>query len=196
LSKYLLIYLPKGEALKRDENGEKLNERLDNLNGRLIAQRKDVATDNFLTFIYTCDLTLNYLDSELRKSGVNRTQIGILTSLALAGGTKTPTQLSGDVLRSKFAVIKAIDSLERIKMIKSEKSDLGAKGKPDRRLRNVRITEKGLELLENHMPERRRLNSKAMGGMSKRELTCLKSILDKIRINILAPETSNKASKA
>jgi DNA-binding MarR family transcriptional regulator len=185
--------LPKGETLKRDENGEKLNERLDNLNIRLLAQRKDMATDNFLTFIYTCDLTLNYLDSELRKSGANRTQIGILSSLALAGGTKTPTQLSRDVLRSKYAVVKAIDSLERIKMTKSEKLKLGTKGKTDRRLRNVSVTEKGLQLLENTTAHRHRLGSKVMDGMNKKELTDLKSILNHIRINILGSKTSKEA---
>jgi DNA-binding MarR family transcriptional regulator len=168
------------------ENKEELKDRLDDLNIRVRAQEKDIAMDNFLFLINTCDMILNYLDYELRKLGLNRTQIGILTSLVLGDGTMMPTQLSRFVLRSKYATIKAIDSLEKLKLIKSERSKLSSKIKSDRRLRKVTITEKGLEILESTMANRRQLGSKVMGDLDDKELGELKSILSHIRNNLLA----------
>jgi DNA-binding MarR family transcriptional regulator len=168
------------------QNKEILKDRLDDLTLRLKAQEKDIETDNFLFLIYTCDMILNYLESELRKLGLNRTQIGILTSLVRSDGIMMPTQLSRMILRSKYATIKAIDSLERLKLTKSERSKLNSKVKSDRRLRKVTITEKGLEILESTMADRRQLGSKVLGDMDENELDELKSVLNHLRNNLLA----------
>jgi MarR family transcriptional regulator, transcriptional regulator for hemolysin len=163
-----------------------LNGRLDILNTRLRAQEKDITMDNFLKFLNTADMVLNYLDSQLREVGLNRTQISILVSLVVNGGTMLPTQLSYIVLRSKYATIKAIDGLEKLKMVTSERSNIRSKVKSDRRLRKVTITEKGIEVLENTMADRHRLSSDIMGGMNKKELGELKSMLSQINLNILS----------
>ncbi len=171
-------------------NKEKLNGRLDILNTRLRAQVNDIAMDNFLQFLHTADMVFNYLDSELREVGLNRTQVSILVSLAVNGGTMLPTQLSQIVLRSKYATIKAIDGLEKLGMVTSERASLRSKVKTDRRLRKVTITEKGIEFLENTMENRHRIGSDVMGGMNKKELALLKPVLSQIRENLSALEDS------
>jgi DNA-binding MarR family transcriptional regulator len=162
-----------------------LNGRLDVVSARLKAQEKDIIMDNFLSFVHTSDMVLNYLDGEIRKTGLNRTQLSILTSLVINGGTMMPTQLSRIVLRSKYATIKAIDGLEKLKITKSERAKLSSREKSDRRLRKVTITEKGLELLENTMSSRHQLGSNIMGNLSKKESAELKSILFHMRKHLL-----------
>ncbi len=166
------------------KNGNKLDERVDELSARLKAQQEDILMDNFLAFTYTADIVLNFVDKDLRNIGLNRTQMGIFISLALGGGTMTPTELSKSVLRSKYATIKAIDSLEKVNLVKSKKAGLPSKAKGDRRLRKVSLTEKAVELMEQPMAGRHELASLVMGCLSQKEQEQFKTILSRLRKHI------------
>jgi len=54
------------------------------------AQGDDLRVGNFLSFIYTSDIVNRYLDTTLRKYGVNRTWMNILHTLITHDGTMTP----------------------------------------------------------------------------------------------------------
>jgi DNA-binding MarR family transcriptional regulator len=156
---------------------KELDSRIDKLNTRLKVQQEDIMTDTFIKFSHTAEKMTNFLNSELRKYGLNHTQMRIIVALVLSGGTMTPTELSYDIMRSKYATTKAIDSLEQLNYLKSAKSDLRSKTKVDRRLRKVRITEKGVEILENTMGLRHDIGLRVMCCLDQKELNQLKAIL-------------------
>lgn len=155
------------------------SERLDSLAKRLRVQANDLKFDNFLSFIYTFEIVNKYLDNELRKFGLNRTQMSILHILIARGGTLTPTDLSRRITRSKHATTRAVDSLETMGLTRS------AKTRSDRRLRRVTITEKGLDLVEQTMSLRHKIGSQATQCLNQEEAEAFQSILRRFRKHIL-----------
>jgi len=154
------------------------SERLDSLAKRLRVQANDLRFDNFLSFIYTFEIVNKYLDNELRKSGLNRTQMSILHILIARGGTLTPTELSRRVTRSKHATTRAVDSLETLGLTRS------AGTRSDRRLRRVTITEKGLDLVEQTMVLRHKIGSQAMQCLNQEEAEAFQTILKRFRKHV------------
>jgi DNA-binding MarR family transcriptional regulator len=155
------------------------SERLDTLAKRLRVQANDLKFDNFLSFIYTSEIVNRYLDTQLRKFGLNRTQMSILHILVARGGVLTPTELSRRITRSKHATTKAVDSLEELGLTESTKT------KTDRRLRKVVVTEKGLDLVEKTMGVRHRIGSQAMQCLSNEDAEVLQDILRRLRKHVV-----------
>jgi DNA-binding MarR family transcriptional regulator len=155
------------------------SERLDTLARRLRVQANDLKFDNFLSFIYTSEIVNRYLDTELRKFGINRTQMSILHILIARGGTLTPTELSRRITRSKHATTKAVDSLEKLGLTKS------ARTKSDRRLRKVAVTEKGLDLVEKTMLLRHKIGAQAMQCLDNKEAKAFQDILTRFRKHVV-----------
>ncbi len=164
------------------------SERLDSLAKRLRVQANDLRFDNFLSFIYTFEIVNKYLDNELRKFGLNRTQMSILHILIVRGGTLTPTELSRRITRSKHATTRAVDSLESLGLTKSAGTKL------DRRLRRVTITEKGLDLVERTMSLRHKIGSQAMQCLNQEEAEAFQTILRRFRKHVLELMKENQAS--
>jgi len=144
------------------------------------AQGDDLRVGNFLSFIYTSDIVNRYLDTTLRKYGVNRTWMNILHTLITHDGTMTPTELSRRVFRSKHAITRAVDSLEQEGLVGRE-----GIGK-DRRVRKVTITEEGLDVVKKTMPNGRDLSSRAMSCLSKDEAQAFSATLRRLRKHILS----------
>ena len=155
------------------------SERLDSLAKRLRVQANDLKFDNFLSFIYTSEIVNRYLDNELKKFGINRTQMSILHILIARGGILTPTELSRRITRSKHATTKAVDSLEVLGLTKS------ARTRSDRRLRKVTITEKGLDLVEQTMSFRHKIGSQAMQFLNDKESGKFQNILRRFRKHVI-----------
>jgi DNA-binding MarR family transcriptional regulator len=155
------------------------SERLDSLAKRLRVQANDLKFDNFLTFVYTSEIVNRYLDIELRKVGINRTQMSILHILIARGGTLTPTELSRRITRSKHATTKAVDSLEELGLTSSTKT------KSDRRLRKVAVTEKGLDIVEKTMSIRHKIGFQAMQCLDNEEAEVFQDILKKFRKHVV-----------
>jgi len=163
------------------------SQRLDSLAKRLRVQANDLRFDNFLSFIYTFEIVNKYLDNELRKSGLNRTQMSILHILIVRGGTLTPTELSRRITRSKHATTRAVDSLETLGLTRS------ASTRRDRRLRRVTITEKGLDLVEQTMSLRHNIGSQAMQCLNQEEAEAFQSNLRRFRKHVLQLMEENQA---
>jgi DNA-binding MarR family transcriptional regulator len=89
--------------------------------------------------------------------------------MSFYGGTATPSELSNRVMRSKHATTKAVDTLDKLGLARSNKTDLDSKEKGDRRLRKISITEKGLEILERTIPQRNENASLIMQCFDARE---------------------------
>ena len=161
--------------------------RLDSLARRLRIQANDLKFDNFLSFIYTFEIVNKYLDNELKKCGLNRTQMNILHILIARGGTLTPTELSRRITRSKHATTRAVDSLETLGLTRS------AGTRSDRRLRRVTITEKGLDLVEQTMSLRHKIGSQAMQCLNQDEAEAFQTILKRFRKHVLQLMEENQS---
>jgi len=110
---------------------------MESLANDIRVQANDLRVDNFLSFVYAADIVNRYLDTELRRVHLNRTQMNILHTLVTHEGMLTPTELGRRVFRSDHAITRAVDGLEKEGLARREGTA------NDRRLRKVVITRKG-----------------------------------------------------
>jgi DNA-binding MarR family transcriptional regulator len=154
------------------------------LRKRIISARNELEIGNFFDFLVTAEMVFKYFDDELQVYSLNQTQLYILLELVVLGGTATPTELSNQMLRSKFAITKAVDSLQKAGLTKSEKTELDSKIKADRRLRKVSLTEKGLETVRNVISLNRQVASSVMGRFNSEEARQFKSCVNLLKQNM------------
>ena len=137
-----------------------------------------------LSFIYTADVVNRYLDIEVARYPVSRTGFSILHNLILHGGTMTPTNLSKRVFRSKHAVTRVVDKLEKQGFAKR-----GAIGS-DRRVREVSITKEGLAFIkEAQAAGQQRLGHLLLGPLEQKQIETLAMTMKQIRehtLNLIA----------
>ena len=101
-----------------------------------------VRLDCLILLLYAAEIVTRYLDSHMKKYGHDQTRFNILYILVSNEGSMTPTNISKQVYRSKHAITRAIDILEKDKLVKRTSSS------DDRRSINVIITKKGINLVK------------------------------------------------
>ena len=136
-------------------------------------QNKTSPVRSFRSILSLSHLVGKYLDIKLT-DGVNRTQRMIVLMILSKCGFLTPTELSRLTLRTIDAVNKSIDNLDKSGLTKSYRS------KTDRRIRQVTLTEKGLDLAEKSLPDRYLAFSQAMDCFSKEEAMIFQSLLKRL----------------
>ena len=145
------------------------------------AQLRDLT---LLSFIYTSDVVNRYLDIEVARYPVGRTGFSVLHNLVLHGGTMTPTNLSKRVFRSKHAVTRVVDRLERLGLVKRD-----AIGQ-DRRVRKVSITKEGLAFVkESRAAGQQRVGHILLHPLDKKQIESLGTMMKQIRehaLNLIA----------
>jgi DNA-binding MarR family transcriptional regulator len=151
---------------------------------------KNINLSNFVLFTHTADMLINYSDSTFQKYGLNRTHIGILYSLILNDGVSTPTELGNIILRSKNAVTIATDTLERLGYVKSEKAGYSLVAKVDRRIRNVRITQPGLDIIATIIPIYRDLANSIMSCLDAKSADEFRAHCNLVRERLKSLESS------
>lgn len=144
------------------------------------AQASDLRFNSLVSFTYTADIMNRYLDIELRKYGTGRTYFNILHTLITHGGMMTPTELSRRVIRSKHAITRAVDSLEKEGLV--ARQGIGS----DRRMREVAITKEGLDFIKQAMPDRQDVSFRVMSCLNKQEAQEFNTTLTRLRKHILS----------
>lgn len=134
-----------------------------------------VRFDSLILLTYTAEAVNRYLEQWLKKFGQDQTRINILYLLTGNGGSLTPTQISKGVNRSKHAITRAIDILEKDALVRREPST------NDRRSLNVVITKQGIELVKKTLPALQRASSIATSCLTEDQIDELKSISNKLR---------------
>lgn len=152
---------------------------MESLANDIRVQANDLRVDNFLSFVYAADIVNRYLDTELRRVHLNRTQMNILHTLVTHEGMLTPTELGRRVFRSDHAITRAVDGLEKEGLARGEGTA------NDRRLRKVVITRKGLDLIKNTMTLRWEISYRAMSCLDVEEAQTFSATLRRIRKHIL-----------
>ena len=134
----------------------------------------------FLSFIYTADVINRYLDIELARYPVGRTGFSVLHNLVLHGGKMTPTKLSERIFRSKHAVTRVVDNLEKLGFVKRGNIDR------DRRIKEVSITKKGLTFVrESQAAGQQRLGHLLLEPLEQKQIETLDTMMKQIRENTL-----------
>ncbi|MBA7648170.1 hypothetical protein ES703_55953 [subsurface metagenome] len=160
------------------------NHELQSMADEIREQAAQLRVLTFLSFIYTSDVVNRYLDIEVARYPVGRTGFSVLHNLVLHGGTMTPTNLSERIFRSKHAVTRVVDKLEKLGFVKR-----GAIGS-DRRVRKVSITKEGLAFVkESQAAGQQRVGHVLLHPLDQKQIKALSTMMKQIReraLNLIA----------
>ena len=98
--------------------------------------------------ILAAEAVNEYFRKELTRFFSNQVQFRLLDALILHDGVMRATDMSRLTFRSKVAITKAIDNLEKAGLVKRGPAE------KDRREKDIAITEKGVRLISMTMGER------------------------------------------
>jgi len=156
------------------------NHELQSMAEEIREQAAQLRVLTFLSFIYTADVINRYLDIEVARYPVGRTGFSVLHNLVLHGGTMTPTKLSERIFRSKHAVTRVVDKLEKLGFVK--RGGIGS----DRRVRKVSITKEGLTYVkESQAAGQQRLGHTLLHPLDQQQTESLHAMMKLIREHVL-----------
>ena len=142
--------------------------------------KKEVsALNTFIKLIRASDSTISRVNAALSKSKLTESQLNILDALYHLG-PMCQKDLGKKLLKSGGNITMVIDNLEKRNLVKRER------GKEDRRLFNVYLTESGRNLFEKIFPEYLNSVLRAMNILTDSEQTELQRLCKKIGLNKLA----------
>lgn len=153
--------------------------KIEDLAHEIKEQSNRLSMDNFSTLVHVADILERFIDVQMRKVGINQTNYTLLNHLIVLGGRATPTELSKRVFRSKHAITRAVDTLEKEGLVKRE--GIGE----DRRNRKVVVTAKGLNLVRKMVPFREQIGSTITEPLTEEEARRLSSILKRLRRHLV-----------
>jgi len=155
------------------------HQRVESLAKDIKTQATDLRFNSLVSFAYTADIVNRYLNTVLHKHGINQTYFNILHTLITHGGILTPTELSRRVFRSKHAITRAVDGLEKEGLVARE--GIGS----DRRTRRVVITKEGLDVVKKAMPYRHEVSLSAMSCLNEQQAQAFNDTLRLLRKHII-----------
>jgi DNA-binding MarR family transcriptional regulator len=171
---------------------EGLREVIAELASSIRSQSQHLETRTYNSLLFTADIVDKYLEVKTAEySAGGRTGFNLLFTLVLNGGRMTPTAISKKIFRSKFAITKMMDTLEKRGLVK--RAEIGN----DRRTREVIITRKGVDAVRiMHDNERTRLGPEILSILDPSQLEIFDAILRKIRKHIRNTVLERKELKA
>jgi DNA-binding MarR family transcriptional regulator len=157
-------------------------ENVDSLAEEIRSQARELRVDTLLSFLYTSEIIDKYLDLEIGDQPITRAGFIVLHHLILNNATMIPTDISTKTFRSKHAVTKVIDTLEKQGFVKRTASESGA----DRRIRRVAITRKGLNLVKKATTgSRERMSQVIFRSLDKTQVEEFNRVLKQLRKDTL-----------
>ncbi|MCK4791587.1 MAG: MarR family transcriptional regulator [Desulfobacteraceae bacterium] len=149
----------------------------------LVAEKdyhRSLYTQTIVTsFSSTADVIDVYLDIYFNQYlPLNRTGFHMLQILISAGGSMIQTELSKRVYRSRYTITKTVDMLEKNGWVERQSVE------GDRRVNNVTITTKGLELIKNSMDGMLQMSQLAVSCLDEKERKELRLINKKLREHV------------
>jgi DNA-binding MarR family transcriptional regulator len=149
----------------------------------LVAEKnyhRSLFTQTIITsFSSTANVIDTYLDIYFSQyAPLNRTGFHMLQILISAGGSMIQTELSKRVYRSRYTITKTVDMLEENGWVERKPVE------GDRRVNNVTITTKGLDLIKNSMDGMLEMSQLAVSCLNERERKELRAINKKLREHV------------
>ncbi len=162
---------------------------LENLARELNSLSNEIKQDTFFSLINITYVVHKFLTVKSKIAMPNVTRYRVLDALVMNNGSLTPTALSKMVYRSKCAITRVVDRLEKDGLVKMEKrSSLS-----DKRFKKVFITQKGIGFMQASMPERGQIAKDAMSFLSPDDMYALGKMLRRLRKHLL-DQISKEAS--
>lgn len=161
------------------DNGEHWKQTLESL----ITEKnfhKSLFTQTIISsFASTADVIDTYLDIYFNQySPLNRTGFQMLQLLIGNGGSMIQTELSRRIFRSRYTITKTVDILEENGWVERRPIE------GDRRVNNVTITTKGLDLIKDTMDGMLEMSQMAVSCLSDKEKKELREINKKLREHV------------
>ena len=158
-----------------------LNEAMTKMAKELKRQHHQLTMNTFLSLLVCSDIIYHYLDSEREEKEITSAGFNVLNTLILCNGSAFPTDISKRIFRSKHSVSKVIFTLENHGLV-----TIRPVGE-DRRKRQVRITDKGIEVArKGTIYLRKRIGEDIFKILTDEETKLLNDILKRIRKHTLA----------
>jgi DNA-binding MarR family transcriptional regulator len=126
-------------------------------------------------------------DSIFRKHGLTTEQFALLAAVKSRGGSLTPTQLGLILERSPNSVSMLVDRMVRTGLVKR------ARGRSDRRVVNVSLTNKGETAVEPATPAGWEFIQKILSPLSHKDKQALAGMLETVKceaVGYLNPEVN------
>jgi DNA-binding MarR family transcriptional regulator len=164
------------------------NHELQSMAEEIREQAAQLRVMTFLSFLYTAEVVSRFLDMELAKYPIGQTGFSVLHNLILHGGTMTPTDLSKRTFRSKHAITRVVDRLEKFGFVRRD--DIGS----DRRVRKVSLTKAGLTFIkESQAAGQQRVGSILLETLNRKQTEELGVMMKQIREHTLRLITEAQA---
>jgi DNA-binding MarR family transcriptional regulator len=149
-------------------------------------QHRQLKTSTFLSLLVSADIVTRFIDSTRDEKQITGAAFNVLNTLILCKGSAFPTEISRRIFRSKHSVSKVIFTLEKHGLV-----TIRPVGE-DRRKREVRITEKGIEVTrKGTIYTRKRVGEEIFSVLTNEETRFLNGILSRIRKHTLSLTNSN-----
>ena len=153
-------------------------------------QHHQLKTSTFLSLLVLADIITRFLDSSRAEKQITGAAFNVLNTLILCKGSAFPTEISKRLFRSKHSVSKVIYTLEKHGLVTVR--PLGE----DRRKREVRITDKGIEATnKGSIYLRKRVGEEIFSILTDEEMRFLNGILTRIRRHTLSLNNSDSHSQ-
>jgi len=157
-------------------------EYIETLASQLLSQEDNPLFATLHCFLDTFDIINKYIVQDLRDQPISFAAFNVLHLLIINKGTMMPTEISNGTWRSKHAVTKIIDTLEKMNMVKR----LDIEGE-DRRVRKVAITKKGLDLVNSFsVHSSARVGQQVFRSFNEEDLKLLMSLLQRLKDDVFS----------
>jgi DNA-binding MarR family transcriptional regulator len=139
---------------------------------------KDIDSKVFMLFVQTADAVLKYADTYFyRESGLSTIKFVVLEILEVNGGTMTPSEIASWTLRERHNITTLVARMKKEGLVTTVRSS------DDMRSVNIKITQKGREVLGLSVPAARDIVKRMMSSIAENEVTSLQEILSVLRRN-------------
>jgi DNA-binding MarR family transcriptional regulator len=158
------------------EHSESWQDSIEALSQEIRDCSKKLQDDPFLACVKTVFIASRsaqqQLDAWAKNNSASRIQFALLHSLILNGGRMTPTQIGKEISRSKYAVTRIVDSLEKRGLVKREPFG------DDLRTKDVIVTRKGIQIVNERTEYfQKYVIPKVITDLNKKQIADLKKLL-------------------
>jgi DNA-binding MarR family transcriptional regulator len=167
------------KTTKETFSQKELKDKIDFLSQEIMSLSDNLRANALVSIISTAEVVLEFERIEIKQSESSRTRFRILIALITHKGSLTLTDISKRVFRSKYSTTRVIDKLVKEGLVTRETID------GDRRAKNITITKKGIEFIEETMPNRQKITDEVMSCLTRNQMVSLMGLLKKLKKHLL-----------
>jgi DNA-binding MarR family transcriptional regulator len=167
------------KVTKETFSQKELQAKIGLLSRQIVSLSDNLRASALFSIISTAETVLELERIELKQSKSSRTRFRILNALITHKGSLTLTDISKRVFRSKYSTVRVIDKLVKEGLATREAIH------GDRRAKSITITKKGIEFIEETMPNRQKMADEVVSCFTKTQMVSLVALQEKLRKHLL-----------